>query len=320
VGRTGRKSYSERVEQHVELAGSQADVRLFVRQADEVECCLLLGHWAGDEVLHLRLALCSGFASFILLHYTSAIGHVSHCCDDTTRQVHVPLDLADEVKDDSLFGQPEHLRVEVLGVIRAKHIVTFAISVVVRIVDDFDEAIVAHTTGKRRLNDLGVLALPNLAGDPGSRFGVDHLLITIQYVEIILIKLPTAKIVLNMTRASPCVSLRCFKTDVWRISEGRIETVQMPVRVTKVALQHLALVATRSTTLRAQYRLLVTVENARVVGLLVAVATVLCPVSRQCRFTRQNASDLQRKLFDLFKIRAIGSRSDAFIAGLNFLG
>lgn len=79
----------------------------------------------------------------------------------------------------------------------------------------------------------------------------------------------------NVTRAPPRVSLRCLEVDLWRISERRINAVQMPVCVTKVALEHLALVAARNTTLRAQDGLVVAIEYLGVVWPLVAVATVL---------------------------------------------
>ena len=82
---------------------------------------------------------------------------------------------------------------------------------------------------------------------------------------------------LDVTRTPPGISLRCLKADVWRVSEGRINTVQVPVRVTKVALEHLALMAARNTTLRAQDRLVVAVQHFSVVRFLVAVAAVLCP-------------------------------------------
>jgi hypothetical protein len=54
----------------------------------------------------------------------------------------------------------------------------------------------------------------------------------------------------------------------------------MPVLMTEVALQHLALVTTRNTTLRTKDGLLVTVKHPCVVRSLVAIATVLCTVSR----------------------------------------
>jgi hypothetical protein len=276
------KSYSEREKKLVELAFRQADILLLVGEACEVERCLLLAHRASDEFLHRCLALRSilrGFACFHVFGNTTTVGNVSCGRDDGIRQVHVPLDLADEVKDDSLLGDTEHLRIEVLRIVGAKDVVTLAISVVVRIVNDIDQAVVAHATRKGRLDDLGVLALPDFACDPGDRRGVGHLNI-IRSIKIILIKLTTAKIMLNVTRTPPRVSLRCFEADVWRVSEGRIKAVQMPVLVTKVALQHLALVATRDTTLRAQYRLLISIKHPRVVRSLVAIAAVLCTVSR----------------------------------------
>ena len=93
-------------------------------------------------------------------------------------------------------------------------------------------------------------------------------------------KKSTAKIVLNVSRTSPRVPVRCLDADVWRIGKRGIKAVQMPVRVTKVALQHLALMATRNTALRTQDGLVVTVKYPRVVRLLVAIPAVLCAVSR----------------------------------------
>lgn len=57
-----------------------------------------------------------------------------------------------------------------------------------------------------------------------------------------------------------------------RVSEWWIDTVQVPVRAAKVALEHLALVAARQTTLYAKDRL-VALENFGVVGPLIPVAT-----------------------------------------------
>lgn len=61
--------------------------------------------------------------------------------------MYIPLDFADKVEDDSLLGNAEDLGVEVLGVIRTtKDVVAFAISVIVRIIHDFNQAVVAHAT------------------------------------------------------------------------------------------------------------------------------------------------------------------------------
>jgi hypothetical protein len=124
-----------------------------------------------------------------------------------------------------------------------------------------------------------MLALPDFACDPGDRRGIGHLNI-IRSIKIILIKLSTAKIMLNVTRTPPRVSLRCFEADVWRVSERWIEAVQMPVLGTKVTLQQLTLIATRVTALRTQDRLVVSIKHPRVVRSLVAVAAVLRTVSR----------------------------------------
>jgi hypothetical protein len=200
------------------------------------------------------------------------MGLISNSCDDWIRRMHVPFDFADEVKDHSLLGYTEHLSVQVLGVRRFKHVVAFAISVIIGIVDDFNKAIVAHATRKDRLNDLRILALSDFACHPGDRRGVRHLNIV---VEVILIKLSTTKIVFNVTRTPPCIALSCLEADVWRICERWIKAVQMPMRGAEVTFQQRTLVATRKTTLRTQDRLLVSVKHFRVVRLLVAIAAVL---------------------------------------------
>jgi hypothetical protein len=61
-------------------------------------------------------------------------------------RLHIPLDLADEVKDESLLRDTEDLGVDILGFIVAEHIIAFAISVIVRIICDINQAVVAHTT------------------------------------------------------------------------------------------------------------------------------------------------------------------------------
>ena len=58
---------------------------------------------------------------------------------------------------------------------------------------------------------------------------------------------------------------------MWGVSEGWVDTVQVPIRVTKVALEHLSFVATRQTTLDTQDGL-VAIKYFDVVRPLIAVA------------------------------------------------
>ena len=82
---------------------------------------------------------------------------------------------------------------------------------------------------------------------------------------------------LDVSRTPPSIALRSLQADVWGVSEGWIDTVQMPICVTKVALQHLALAATRHATLNAQNGL-VAIKYFYVVRPLIAVAAAFCPV------------------------------------------
>ena len=101
--------------------------------------------------------------------------------------MHIPFDFADEVEDDTLLGDTEDLRVEVLRVIRAtKDVVAFAISVIIRIIHNFNQAVVAHAARESWLNDLGFPRLPEFACDPGNRRGVDQLNIVIRLIQIFL--------------------------------------------------------------------------------------------------------------------------------------
>ena len=77
---------------------------------------------------------------------TRPLQRISDECDDFLMRLHIPLDLADEVKDESLLGDTEDLGVDILGFIVAEHIIAFAISVIVRIIFDINQAVVAHTT------------------------------------------------------------------------------------------------------------------------------------------------------------------------------
>jgi hypothetical protein len=143
------KSYNEREKKQVELASRQADILLLICEACEIERCLLLVHRAGDEVLHRSLLsrnIRRGFPRFNVFDNTTTVRIVSYRRDDRIRRVHVPLDLADEVKDDPPLGDTEHLGIEVLGVFAAKRVVTLAISIIVRIVNDLDQAVVAYAT------------------------------------------------------------------------------------------------------------------------------------------------------------------------------
>ena len=58
--------------------------------------------------------------------------------------LYIPLDFADEIEDDTLFWYAEDFGVDILGVVVTKYVIAFAVSVVVRIVGDFDQTIVAH--------------------------------------------------------------------------------------------------------------------------------------------------------------------------------
>lgn len=62
---------------------------------------------------------------------------------------------------------------------------------------------------------------------------------------------------------------------MWGVSEGWIDTIQVPIRVTKVALEHLALVAARQPALHAQDGL-IAIKYLCVVRPLVTVAAALC--------------------------------------------
>jgi len=63
--------------------------------------------------------------------------------------------------------------------------------------------------------------------------------------------------------------------DMWWVGKRWVDAVQMPVRVTKVALEHLALIATRHATLCTQDYLMLGIQGFCVFRLLVTVATVL---------------------------------------------
>jgi hypothetical protein len=47
----------------------------------------------------------------------------------------------------------------------------------------------------------------------------------------------------NVAGASPCVSLGCFKADVRRVGERRVEAIEVPIRSAEIAFEHLAFVA-----------------------------------------------------------------------------
>ena len=153
-----------------------------------------------------------------------------------------------------------------------------------------------------------MLALPNLPWDPCDRCGIRHLDIFNQLVEVFLYEKSTTKIMLNVAGTSPCVSLRCLKADVRRVSERWVEAIEVPMRSAEIAFEHLAFVPARDTTLCAQDRLLITVKYSRVIRLLIAITAVLCPVLCQWAVARHRTLCLQRELLHLFKVRTIASR------------
>ena len=155
--------------------------------------------------------------------------------------MHIPLDFAEEVSDQSSLRHAVDLGVDVFEL--KASVVAFAIGVIVRIINDIDQAVVAHATRESRVNNLRDFALPDLTWD-SCKGGITHLDIVIRPVKVILQQQPTAKVMLNVSRTPPSIALRCLEADVWGISEGWIDTVQVPIRVTKVALEHLALAAT----------------------------------------------------------------------------
>lgn len=61
------------------------------------------------------------------------------------RWLHVPLDLVDEIQDDALFGNAVDVGAGVL-LFTAKDVVALAIRIIVRIINDFNEPVVAHAT------------------------------------------------------------------------------------------------------------------------------------------------------------------------------
>jgi hypothetical protein len=182
------------------------------------------------------------------------------------RQLDVPFDFGKEVGDQSAFRHAVDLGVDVLEL--ETSVVAFAISVIVRIVNDVNQAVVAHATRERWLDDIRVFAPSDLPWNSVKRV-ITHLDIVI---EIVLQQQPTPEVMLNMSWASPGVALRCLKADVRWVSERRIDTIQMPVRVAEVALEHLALVATGHATLHTENRF-VALEDLGVVGSLIPVAT-----------------------------------------------
>lgn len=116
----------------------------------------------------------------------------------------VPLDFSQEVSDQSALRHTVDLGVDVLELEAC--VVAFAISVIIRIVDDVDETVVAHATRKGWLNDLRMLAPPDLTWHSG-KAGITHLDIVIRHIEVILQQQPTAKIVLDVSWASPGIAL-----------------------------------------------------------------------------------------------------------------
>jgi hypothetical protein len=118
--------------------------------------------------------------------------------------LHIPFDFAKEVGDQSSLRHAVNPRVDVLNL--EARVVAFAISVIIRIIDDIDQAIVAHTTRESRFDNLGVLAPANLTWDSG-KGGITHLDIIERPIQIILQQQPAAKVVLNVTRAPPSIAL-----------------------------------------------------------------------------------------------------------------
>jgi hypothetical protein len=120
------------------------------------------------------------------------------------KQQNTPLDFAEEVRNQASLGHAVDLGVDVLDF--EASIVAFAISIIIRVIDNVNQAVIVHATCKCGLDNLGVLAPPNLTWHSGEG-SIAHLDIIVRPVEIILQEESTAQIMLDVTRTPPSIAV-----------------------------------------------------------------------------------------------------------------
>jgi len=87
----------------------------------------------------------------------------------------------------------------------------------------------------------------------------------------------------NVTWTAPCIAVRGVRANVGRIGQWGDTTIQMPVIVAKIALEHLALIATRFATLNAKYGLVLR-RLLEIIGSLCAIPATLRSILHQYPF------------------------------------
>lgn len=152
----------------------KANVLFFFRKLREVECSLLLLNRANSELLW-GCPTSSGFLgcpTFFSPMLHAIPERKSVMSGERKTPCYLLLDLAKEVGNDTPLRYAEDFGVSVPGVIGSEHIIAFIISVIVGIVDNVDETIVAHSTRKGWFDNRGMLRLADLARKASDRSGV----------------------------------------------------------------------------------------------------------------------------------------------------
>ena len=164
------------------------------------------------------------------------------------------IDPVDEIELDSLFWESIH---------DARDLFLIEIRVFVAVViDDFNYTIVDRSANQGRVHDLCVarsthsyLSVPLELSSRESRDG--HL----------------AKLVIDVQRAYPVAHLSSPLVTKWRVREGRIKTVQVPVRTALVACDNLPATHRRAGAVIAEDNLSFGILGFEVVWQLVVTST-----------------------------------------------
>jgi len=173
-------SYGETEYQSVYAVVAQTNVFFFVGKPCKVDGSLLLLNRAnlegspllGDSLLSLQR----------LLSLLDTIAKDKSVSNLDGEMENILLDLGKEVKDNALLRNAEDLGVEVAVIFTCKHIVAFTVRIIIGVVENFDQTVVAHAAREGWLDDLGISRPSDFTRNPVNHGDV----IVVDFVEIML--------------------------------------------------------------------------------------------------------------------------------------
>jgi hypothetical protein len=159
---------------------AQTNIFFFVGKSCKVDGSLLLLNRAnlegspllGDSLLGLHR----------LLSLLETIAKDTSVSNSDGEMENLLLDLGKEVKNNALLRYAEDLGVEVAIIFTSKYIVAFTVRIIIGVIDNVDQAVVAHAAREGWLDDLGVSRPSDFTRDPVNHGDV----IVVDFVEIML--------------------------------------------------------------------------------------------------------------------------------------